>query len=83
MELYKWYKGTELPDRECDCVVVYWSKGSPKNVKRELGHVCFDSLTKRLRIACPDRSLNDWGNTIVTETRLIRYMPIEFPKEVS
>ena len=23
MELYKWYKGDELPDREYDCVVVY------------------------------------------------------------
>ena len=82
MELYKWYKGDELPTEECDCVVVFRSTGNMIWIHRELGRVCFDTLTHRLRIACPDRGFNDWGPRIISEKRIKAWMPIEFPKEV-
>lgn len=74
MELYHWYKGTELPDRECDCVVVYLDTEGPwDDEKQEIGHWYFEN-----------------GEYVIAGTRgdeippdnIIAYLPIEFPKEV-
>lgn len=85
MELNHWYKGTELPDKECDCVVVFWGQGTIKNREKGLGWVCFDSLTKRLRFVCPvfsSRIDPEDRHRIISDKRIIAWMPIEFPKEV-
>lgn len=83
MELYKWYKGDELPDRECDCVVVY----------RYLSHFQFyGKIEARIIIKkgfgkCKSDKgnyfiVNDDGKWILPKNVIV-YMPIEFPKEVS
>ena len=84
MELYKWYKGDELPDRECDCVILY---GVPV------------SLAKRFNIDRePVKEITRWTTSVyegedyifvdrdgdpIPNTMIIAWMPIEFPEEVS
>ncbi len=87
MELNKWYKGDELPDRECDCVIIWNAKwDSPFEVilrKERINSLGYTQTTENILgeeivefIALPS------GESIPQED-IIRWMPIEFPKEVS
>ena len=78
MELYKWYKGDELPDRECDCVVMY----------SEITGVYGGNYVSRIRKKL-GQCVSDEGNYFIVDNNdywirgIIAWMPIEFPKEVS
>lgn len=76
MELNKWYKGNELPDRECDCVVVYrqYTWGRSKLVG--IGKVY---LTQEGRLYFERKG---YFNIPAGSEEIIAYMPIEFPEEV-
>lgn len=87
MELYHWYKGDELPDRECDCVVVC------EHVTQEFVNNNSDdvfTVTERKKyITHVIVSSDKLPRFIVSEIgmlnnkKIIAWMPIEFPKEVS
>jgi len=74
MELYHWYKGTTRPTREGLCVVI-WG--------------CYGSLHRALCITVkPEycqlyRFYSESGGTYIDPKQIIRWMPIEFPEEVS
>ena len=80
MELYKWYKGDELPDRECDCVVAFKAFvqiGKYMEIYKtckEIGQ-CVKVEDKFLFV--------DQNNDEIHPKRVKAWMPIEFPKEVS
>ena len=82
MELYKWYKGDELPDRECDCVVV-WKHVVCKHrnifdMRKEIGQVFLGNLSD----AVNSLGFCDAYGSVIPKDWIIAYMPIEFPKEV-
>ena len=83
MELYKWYKGDELPDRECDCVVV-WKHFMRKHhdifeIKKEIGRVFLGNTSDAVNSL---GFCNVYGS-VMPKDWIIAWMPIEFPKEVS
>lgn len=83
MELYKWYKGNELPDRECDCVVVCehvtqeFVNNNPDDVftiieqPKYVTHVVVAS-DKLPRFIV-------YGIGMLNNKKIIAWMPIEFP----
>jgi len=86
MELYKWYKGTELPDRECDCVIVfdkadYYMRGKGKDLeeievwetRKELGG-CIKYGRKYIFL--------DHDAKEIPQVKIKAWMPIEFPEGV-
>ena len=81
MELYKWYKGDELPDREYDCVVVYHKRF------QFYGTIETGTVIKKGFGKC----VSDEGNYYIEDVYggwilpkdIIAWMPIEFPKKVS
>ena len=85
MELYKWYKGTELPNRECDCVVVCkyvtqeFINNNPDDVftvieqKKYITHVIVSSDNLPRFIV--------YGLGMLSNKHIKAWMPIEFPKE--
>ena len=81
MELYKWHKGTELPDAECDCVVLY--QVTPALAERfhvsltkmqTVGKSVFDPFARTCVLV-------DNDGDFIPQNWIIAYMPIEFPKE--
>lgn len=72
MELYHWYKNGELPDRECDCVVISQDKRTEKTIKE----ICQYKKTQFGKIF-----IDHYGYH-VPQICILFYMPIEFPKEV-
>ena len=86
MELYHWYKGTELPNRECDCVVVCkyvtqeFINNNPDDVftvieqKKYITHVIVSSDNLPRFIV--------YGLGMLSNKHIKAWMPIEFPKEV-
>ena len=79
MELYKWYKGDELPDREsdwstCDCVVIY--KGYLDTTFYELG-------TFHREVGNDNYDFINRNGAYIRLDKIIAYMPIYLPKEES
>lgn len=80
MELYKWYNNTELPQEECDCILIWkqkWS-GDIKEywiTNKALGYVNKEEPEDGGGLTFCD-SLE--GDTIPIE-HIIRWMPIEYP----
>lgn len=90
MELYKWYKGDELPDRECDCVVVYrvtkLGVFRVHGVFRTQAHTSQYKVVARVFLDRPstgELGFCDCDDVVIPRDWVIAYMPIEFPKEVS
>lgn len=77
MEPYKWYKGDELPDRECDCVVI-WFRETIQKVE-SLGFVQKTDILGEYVFEFCDSTAGE----VIPQEDIIAYMPIEFPKEVS
>ena len=83
MELYKWYKGTDLPDRECDCVVVY--RVTKPGVFRVQAHTSQYKVVARVFLDQPstgELGFCDCDDIVIPRDWVIAWMPIEFPKEV-
>lgn len=83
MELNKWYKGTELPDRECDCVVVY--RVTKPGVFRVQAHTSQYKVVARVFLDRPstgELGFCDCDDIVIPRDWVIAWMPIEFPKEV-
>jgi hypothetical protein len=85
MELYKWYKGDELPDRECDCVVVW---NVPAALKRVFNLAETPAAKEIMRYTTnvhegESMVFIDQTGDPLPNSMIIAWMPIEFPKEVS
>ena len=83
MELYKWYKGTELPNSECDCVVMY--KVTSHNVFSKYAITAQYKIVGQIFLDKPSTGefgFCDCNNSVIPRSWIISYMPIEFPKEV-
>jgi len=83
MELNHWYKGTELPDAECDCVVVY--RVTKPGVFRVQAHTSQYKVVARVFLDRPstgELGFCDCDDVVIPRDWVIAYMPIEFPKEV-
>jgi len=80
MELNHWYKGTELPDAECDCVVVYHIK--------KLGTSKLVGIAKISALIHMDKDTEfyferpGYFSIPAGHEDIIAWMPIEYPKEV-
>ncbi len=76
MEYYKWYKGTELPTEECDCVVVC------KTAAKYLAHVLFAPNDQPFFIAFNISSMTAGTSGKIANKHIIAWMPIKYPEEV-
>ena len=81
MELYKWYKGDELPDRECDCVIVcggvfVWEA-------KRINSLGYTQITENILGEKIVKFIELPSGESIPQEDIIAYMPIEFPKEVS
>lgn len=83
MELYKWYKGTELPDIKeygyMDCLIIFRHYGYPE--------MCVGRFTEAGR-GMGMGTVPFWYGRLpqiseIKQEDIISYLPIEFPKEVS
>lgn len=76
MELYKWYKGDELPTEECDCVVVL------KRGAKYLTHVIIAPNEQPFFVAFNISSITAGTSGMIANKHIIAWMPIKYPKEV-
>lgn len=84
MELYHWYKGTELPTEECDCVVI--CKYTQEFVNNNPDDVF--TITEQLKYAAHVVVASDklprfivYGIGMLNNKKIIAWMPIKFPQE--
>lgn len=86
MELYKWYKGDKLPDRECDCVVIWNARyDSPYDFRETIQKVeslGFVQKTENILGEYVFEFCDSTAGEAIPQEDIIAYMPIEFPKEV-
>lgn len=81
MELYRWYKGTELPqvDGYLDCIIIYNPYGYQE--------MCIGRFTFEVKELTAELVPFWYGifpaKANISQEDIVKWMPIEFPKEVS
>ena len=76
MEPYRWYKNDELPDKECDCVIIY------KEWHRQEGKARLYKNIGKYKKSSFGYVFADQRRYDIEPLNIISYMPIEYPKEV-
>ena len=87
MELYKWYRGTELPTEECDCVVICECTQESVNNNPDDGKefTIIEQLKYVTHVVVASDKLPRfivYGIGMLNNKKIIAWMPIKFPKEV-